>query len=1175
MVRVFKCHRFASQRVIPLSKEPLTICADGDKVFVATSDCEIIVFQIKDGSFKEIHRCPTISQVDLIVYNSFKSYIVTVELKKSWKRETKSVHVYLNWQINIKNGGKPRTKVSVAGKSHVQHASSPFTTEVMEIIEVPMDKNATCAAVCKYTGNFAIACNTEVKLCSVVEKTVANSDKTYLDVEIFLELCWNFPVKSIAMCEEFIVCCSYKEVQGIRVRYDEGEKSSVRAHRKFLTSPTTSIGSGGKSISASTVEHDSSRRSSGAATPQSYVSETYLFNDQRRAERIVSFSPQSDLENSGVGCLLTNQSDSRTLGKDFSTVGMRPGGRLSPKAVGQSLVESTDSKIIDDEDFVEWNFQPGGGAAGSAAVCLPGLHTSISQSQCHHHAQTISPPVLSDFLGGKVKSSSGVQAETVLHLCDSREKEDWMSVVLVPTFHGGLSTPLRVSSINTDRMRSTVNTNRTSMCCYISGNRGGYLYQISPLLTQISSYKYTDLAFQVGLSQSHLHVVTTTGIETYTSRWGIVSIEMGDKEDDQDCSEQIYPSSTLDICLCGHEPFFSAVNLSVGGDFLALLSKVQDPKGKEEAHWGLYILNMLSLLDTYREMISFAQGIHTTGPASYIHLLQEAHLLLSTHPLYTATKDEDVKQCLREVSRMLGDFYAQPGQEDWCLCSPFYKSSRVTVEDVVTEAVGQAEKQGVREFGKGLIDYLDGILFSQEEFVSLNSSTCDTILNIYAVASPDKLSKVILLSNMRAYSTEAAYHHLKTWLSVKASASQPISATDKLAMVQLHLSSCEVDHACSLLTSIHKPSLVDICSSHPSLIRENLSTFTSLAQMMRQHMSHTLLEILVEMLDRCVMSLDSLLILLNSQSDHPYNNHTREVLELILTDSRRIFLFEEAVHLLCNVYLARLKNKDQPAPRQVTAASHQKFFLPQGDGHFSPRFAWLDYLPPFYDPEKIAKPCLRLEIKHIPGQTLRTNSMPIAMTTKQVTNERCHCCACNESLLKLQSLLCSSRLTTDLAAFVLNQLGSPGDDDQELSTDSDDDKYLDGVRLLCLTKLDLEKATEQIVDCYPSTASSFAVCCFKGSIEKFTYVLRYMETTLKKFQQTPGDPKEESYVKSYKDLLSRLTEIFPPAQFLDLLPTDGNLFFLLPFLCSSLKLAHTSKLKRKITDMGRELMRQT
>ena len=71
MVRVFKCHSFASQCVIPIKKEPLAIYADGDKVFVATSDCEILVFQVRDGASTEIQRCVTISPVDNLVYNSF------------------------------------------------------------------------------------------------------------------------------------------------------------------------------------------------------------------------------------------------------------------------------------------------------------------------------------------------------------------------------------------------------------------------------------------------------------------------------------------------------------------------------------------------------------------------------------------------------------------------------------------------------------------------------------------------------------------------------------------------------------------------------------------------------------------------------------------------------------------------------------------------------------------------------------------------------------------------------------------------------------------------------------------------------------------------------------------------------------------------------------------------
>ena len=74
MVRVFKCHSFASQKVIQIDKEPLTICTDKDRVFVATNDCEITVYQVSDGSPKEIHRCPTVSLVEQVLFNSFSKF---------------------------------------------------------------------------------------------------------------------------------------------------------------------------------------------------------------------------------------------------------------------------------------------------------------------------------------------------------------------------------------------------------------------------------------------------------------------------------------------------------------------------------------------------------------------------------------------------------------------------------------------------------------------------------------------------------------------------------------------------------------------------------------------------------------------------------------------------------------------------------------------------------------------------------------------------------------------------------------------------------------------------------------------------------------------------------------------------------------------------------------------
>lgn len=1191
MVRVFKCHSFASQKVIQVDKEPLAICTDRDRVFVATNDCEIVVFQISDGFPKEIHRCPTVSLVEQVIFNSFKNCIITVELKKSWKGLTKSVRVYLNWEHSGQQGAsKQRARVRIAGKSHIQHTPGTRAPAQVEIIEVPVDGNASSISVCNYTGNFAIASGPEVKLCSLVEKTITNSDSTYLDIEVFLELCWSFPVLSISLCEEFIVCCSQKEVQGIRVRYDEGEKVTLRDPRKLLTSPSESF-------------KDASQASSNAVSPKSFASEIIMLPGNQSEQ-----SKQEPLP-----------------ARDISTVGVRHAGKQSPKPNIAYQFMKPETNIVEDENFVEWTFPQAGTAlsgnnAGENSVCLPGLHSSSAQSQ--YHRRIISPPVLSDFSGGKVKSSSGVQAETVLHLNDPQGVEEWMCATLIPSHSGALTTPVGFTgSYTTDRMRSSCPTPRTSMCCYISGTRGGYLYQLLPSLAQISLYKYTDQACQIGVSESFLHVVTKTGIETYTSRWGAAALEIRDK--DLGAVDPARPVSSLDICLCGHEPFFGAVSLSVGTDFLALLSKVEEDSREKEAHWGLYVLHSFSLPDLYKDMMAFANRIRVTGPASYIHLLQEAHLLLGSHPLHTHMRDAEIGEYLRQVSRLIGDYFSQPEQNHWELAWPYYHSSGASVQDVVSKALEASSKQPGQEFGRGLVDFLDHELFSQEEYINLAQKTCNAILDIYAVAAPEKLSKIILLSNIKKYSPENALRHLKTWLAVQAGADQVASTLDRLALVQLNLQLCEVESACQELRTIQTAGLVDVCATHPALLHDNLSSFTALAQLMRQHLAAALLDSLVEMVDRGSMALHALLLLLKSQSptDLPHNTHIREVLELIVNDKKRELMFEESVSLLCEAYVARIRDKAQLTYRQISSMAVQKFSLPQGDGHFAPRFAWLDQLPPFWDAERMVKPCQRLEVKHMAGSKVRGASLPRSVVSRHqgpASKEKCPCCWCNESLLKLQSLLCSPYVTSELAEAVLKQvdqaqseghqghepefrsrLVTAGDDPSCAEAGMSDSDVWDGkdgsgsaalparglnqpdtgdcwdsVRLLCLRKLDLPRAVDIVVEKYPSIAGSFGVCCFHGDVDKFTHLLRSMEAAMKtrSWSEDKGT-SEEIYVKAYKELLSRLTELVTPYQLVQMLPSDANLYFVLPYLCSSLELAHREQLKSKIVEMGQELMK--
>ena len=38
---------------------------------------------------------------------------------------------------------------------------------------------------------------------------------------------------------------------------------------------------------------------------------------------------------------------------------------------------------------------------------------------------------------------------------------------------------------------------RCCMCCYVSSHRGGYLYRLSPGVSLVSTYRYTDLAYKV------------------------------------------------------------------------------------------------------------------------------------------------------------------------------------------------------------------------------------------------------------------------------------------------------------------------------------------------------------------------------------------------------------------------------------------------------------------------------------------------------------------------------------------------------------------------------------------------------------------------------------------------------------------------------------------------------
>ncbi|KAK7093563.1 BLOC-2 complex member HPS3-like [Littorina saxatilis] len=1151
MVRVFKCHSFKSATVVPVSDEPLAVCGDGDLVFVATRQCTIKIFKRSDddSGFVEWRCISTICTVEKIAYNKFKDYIITLEQKRSWKSLSRYIRVYLNWHLESQQGKstKQRTKVRIAGKAHSLHSSKEYMPQ-LEVVDLPLDGTVTALDVCRATGNFAVAFGREVKLYQIVEKTVANSDRTYQDVEPFLELCWNFEVISASLSEEYLVCCSHKQVQGISITYAEGDDGSPRL---------------GSRVRSPMALEQSSRSSSRGETTSPRLRAT---SAQRMMFSLDDVPGESD----------DHRSPSPAVSVTHST------GTQQSVVLGLGAPRA----IVDDEHYQEWSFEPDDNIpedsddlskSHSKIIYLHSLHRGSP-----HPQHGVAPPVLRDFRGGPVKSSSGVSAKTVLHLSDLKEQDDWLSVSLIPvhlpeqdwlpqTPHGwSASSPVRSSLL----------PRRCSVCCYVSSHRGGYLYRLHPGVSLVSTYRYTDLAYKVAVGPHLLQVVTKTGLESYTARWGAVALSVTEGGVGE---EEVRPPSSLDICLCGIEPFFGATDLSHGTDIIALLTKIAPQTGQEDLQWNLYVLQNSTVAEFYQDMVTFAARIQETGPASYLHIVQEAHLLLRWELRRCVTSDQDLQDLYHESCALLGDYYSWPRQDDWHLCLPYYKKSGLKVSDVVRQAVQHRqhtkEQTSVYVYGRGLMQYLDWVLFHSDSPLDLKEDMSNTVLHIYASTGPESLPSVILLSRLEGYSPETARHLLSDLSSLKESRGEQSSTLERLAFVKVHLLLCDPNAAEIQLSSLDKGELLEICTQHPDLIHTAATEFTPLGQLMRRHAPDTLLHLLANIVGQGHMTLDTCLHLLEKHCEAArcQNNQVREFLEVLLNDESRQMWFEEAAGQLCEIYVQRLLRGIRAQPPKQKRAAPTKFHVPSGNGHFASRFPWLDYLPPVTSPSCLNSPCQRVAMAPPGVFGLRAASIPLPVKAavgggkEGLQEEVCTCGFCVQDLLKLQSLLCSKHTREDLRSLVLRLMEGRRD---MIGWDS--------VWMLCSHVRRTKDITEFAVDKYPNVVAKLAATTFGHDLEKWQVMLRCLEARQKEQMPdtssgetgTTPETSQHTLLSAYKDVLGELVELFPAEEFLSSLPADGSLWFLLPFITRCLQRKHLDELKSNITGKGRSLLMQ-
>ncbi|XP_064610493.1 BLOC-2 complex member HPS3-like isoform X2 [Liolophura sinensis] len=1179
MVKVLRCYHFKSQAVIPCDGEPVALHASPGRLFVATADRQVEVYELGKAGFPKLCRFSTEASVTQIIYNAAGDYIATVETKKSILGEYKFVKVYLRWYVDQ---GRQPVKVRVAGKPPSLNTKE-MKGEKAEVIDVPVSENILSITSCHTTSNLAVIAENKVFLYHLVNKQAHGMERGYQDILLFLQLNWDCAVLSVSLCQEYLACLNSKCAQLVKIWY-----KAPPGEEKL---PTV----------ASNESDDVETQGDCPIEEKSNDNETKTDNNQKDEEPFRGFS----VDHSDSPNMLSFVDHLK-----YSTIGMRASPSLSnlaPESTSSKTGKGECETISDGEDFVLWDFsedtislQFGGEDSQprapsvikpmSKTIFLKGFHApsgGMSPMSVPLQGKPVPPHIVDhrDF-----SQRDQVQISVIIQV-KQRHNSLFKGIQLIPTYrnkHHSMSAGFN-TLFNHDTKEDEINKQTDpqgdasalpppgisapssqpstlgGLSCFLEAGYNGVMYSVLPTPHLLSHYKFASEALKVVCSPSVIHVITGVGVETYTSRCNVAALHNMETFDN---ITKTIPPPDLETCLVSIQPFIGTRQAAMSDRHLHLLTKVEShfpatkPSKRRETNWSLYVLEPSLVSDLYKDMVMLGTKNQESSPPTYLHLLLEGFIALKSYLMESNTDELKVLDLLSECCALLGDYYSQPGCGEWRLALPYYLMSGLTPEDILRQAVlhQQISKTSIDGFGQGLMNYLNYILFEDKSEREIKTEYCDIILKCYAEADPSNLSKVIMFGKYQNFDTAKAISLVEDNIRDSANVEKKHRCTDLLCSAVLNLRLCEPDKALSALSTVSKADVIRMCVENPQLLHTGTMELSPLSQLMRQHFSPVFITILVALQDSAIIPVDMALTLLKSnvyQSEVHRNTHVKEYLETLINDERRQKIFDEAATLLCDIYLMRLMEWKPPKSRNFPVP---QFTMPKGSGFFGARFSWLDHMPPFYCPDNMKQPCQYLQFSK-PGLGLRAKvmSQPIRIDQQTMSKDGCPCCLCNEDLLKLQAILSSRFVTEKIVRLVLDRLQG-----WEASS------MYESLWLLCMTYIDFRQSVDILVEKYPSVLPEFLVGCIGKNTDKLRYTLESLICALRKAAALPT-PEDNSYVDSVKGVLGMMAGLLPVDQFIQLLPTDGSLLAFLPYIIKCCQTEELHHLASQITGKGDNL----
>ncbi|NXY71560.1 HPS3 protein, partial [Glareola pratincola] len=700
------------------------------------------------------------------------------------------------------------------------------------------------------------------------------------------------------------------------------------------------------------------------------------------------------------------------------------------------------------------------------------------------------------------QSPFGYCEETKLH-----------SVQLLPVYRTGSVT----AHEETENERELL-----SLFCFFSLPHVGYLYSVGKLVELISTYQYSEKSEQAVLTPQFLHVITSEKLQCFTVRCSAAAAR--DEDPYIDTTVKACPPVALDVCTLRMQLFIGPRAICHFKNHIILLTKADSEditerrkparrmlsrkadsiksrtNSESEPGWNLYIINTVSTIQLYREMVEYSRTYENVKTESCIHLLSEAHLLVRAaimDPSFLKSDEkEELLRAFRESCAFLGDCYSRFDTKDYHLALPYYRMSGLSMTEVLKRLVSEGDE--IQTYERGLIFYLTHSL-NEDLNEELSKESANKVLQIFCVADPVQLPHILCSPCMTNVCPLTAVKYLQKVEKMMPSVVLTLTkAFMALKMGDLMMYEREMD-------SYKETVLACGFIGQPKLLRqrkEGIVIPTEFAVHLKEMQPGLLVAATVALHENNKIELeeaDTFFKVLCSNSGNTVPQLLVDFWEALLVVCSQEEILQELLLRVTAQYVWRISQQQLPETKPLKTTED----LINSCNHFGLIFPWVTSI--------------------------------MSMGTP---SDKDH----HEDVSKLQSLLCSQSISIASALPVLEPLTEAGDVGL-------------AIRVLCSTRLGkYEEAIEQLLERCPDAAVAYAQHELKDD-SRALWWNKLLPELCRRARLTGNDcPALISSLKA--ETLSVVAMELELRDFLSLLPEDGTAAFFLPHLlhCSQRKL---------------------